>query len=561
MSDPTPRPPGGAEGATAPPEASAEKDTSAPAALPPPSPPGVRTSFARTSALLVAATLMSRLIGFFRDMVIAAKFGANGLTDAYNVANSLPNFLNGVLQGGLSSVVVPTVSPHFGRGDLRRAYGLVNALALYAGVVSALLVLAVTLLAPQVVSALAPGMSHRDVAAGARLARILIWTVAFGVYFYLGAAALVADDRYFYMSVGPIFMSGSATALLLAVRHPPIVLLAVGLLIGSVLQFAFVAVPNLRHWRHYPPLGETRAGDPEVRRMLRRSVPALVSGAVGQVNAIVDRWVGSLLVPGSITEVTLANRVAQVPLGLFGYAISNASFPALARAYEAGETERVRDLLARDLRVVLLLTVPVMAEMVVLAYPIASAAYRHGHLTPAAARVIGAALVWYALCLVPFGVRTVLNRGFFLTGATRILANMSVVLVLLNAAGDFLFAKVAGMGAPGLAFGTMVDQWLSIFATFYYLWRVLPATPVRAAADAFWRAAAASVPLAVASRFAAVLLARVPYLVTSTLGRIALVAGAALAGAAVGAAALWLVRYPGLDELGARVRRALRARG
>lgn len=524
---------------------------------PPPIEPRRKTpSFARTSTLIVVLTLLSRLVGFLRDAVIADKFGAQGLTDAYNVANSVPSFLSSVLQGGLDSVVVPHVSPYFGRGDMRRGYGLINALAIYAGMAVAVLVLVVTLFAPAVIRILGPGLSPHDVQVGATLARILVWTVAFGVYFYLGAAALVANDRFFYMSAGPVFMSASATIVLLVVRHPPIVLLAIGLFIGFALQFVFVAVPNLRHWRSFPSLHEVSLRDPEVRRMLALAWPALISSSVGQVNTLIDRWFGSRLEPGSITEVVLAARIATVPLGLFGYAISNASYPSLARAYKAGDTDTLKDLWTRDLRVIILLTTAMMAEMVALTQPIASAAYRHGALTPAAAHVIASALVWYALCLVPFGVRTVINRGFFLTGNSRTLSRISVAFVGLNFVGDAIFTPI--MKAPGLAFGTMIDQWISIVGTFYILSRILPALPARAAIDAFVRAVAASIPLAVAAYFGDHLLAAaVPVFAAGVVGRFVVVGAGMVAGAVVGLGALRLVRYPGLGSILRGLRRGI----
>jgi|GEM_PF-2822766 len=516
-------------------------------------------TFARATSLLIGMTLLSRIVGFLRDMVIAYKFGAYGITDAYNVANGLPTFLTSVLSGGLDSIVVPHVGPYFGRGDTRRAYGLVNALALYAGGAAAFLVLVVTLFAPQVITILAPHLRPHDIQVGAHLARILVWTVAFGVYFYLGAASLIANDRFFYMSVGPVFMSASATVVLLLVHRPPIVLLAIGLLIGYILQFLFVAVPIARNWKSFPSLREIGPGDPEVKSMLRLAYPALISSSVGQVNTLVDRFFGSGLAIGSITEVTLANRVAQVPLGLFGYAVSNASYPGLARAYKDGDMVRLKALWTRDLRVIILLTTAVMAEMVALTSPIAYAAYRHGRLTSSAASVIASALLWYALCLVPFGVRTVVNRGFFLTGNSRILSRISVVFVVLNAAGDAIFSRL--MKAPGLAFGTMIDQWLSIGGTFYFLSTIMPALPTRAALDAFGRAVAASVPMGLAAYFGDHLLAgALPHFAASVAGRFVVLAFGAGVGAAVGVGSFIAVRYPELDAVISRVRGILAGR-
>lgn len=524
---------------------------------PPPVEPRPRgPSFARTSALIVALTLLSRLMGFARDIVISYKFGATGWTDAYNVANSVPSFLSSVLQGGLDSVIVPYVSPYFGRGEMRRGYGLVNALAVYAALPVAILVLLITLFAHQVVQVLAPGMSPAHIAVGATMSRILVWTVAASVYFYLGAAALVSNEKFFYMAAGPVFMSASATAVLLLVPNPPILLLAWGLFAGYMLQFLFVAIPIARDFGHFPSLREVSPADPEVRRMLGLAWPALISSSVGQVNTLVDRWFGSHLAAGSITDIVYASRIATVPLGLFGYAISNASYPSLARAYKAGDHETLREIWTRDLRVIILLTTVMMALLVALAGPVVAATYHHGRLTATAAAVISQSLVWYSLCLVPFGVRTVINRGFFMTGHSRTLSQISVVFVLFNLVGDAIFTPL--MKAPGLAFGTMVDQWISIVGTVYILSRLLPALPQRAALDAFVRAALASLPLGVAAYLGDHLLAAaLPAFAPTVVGRFVVVLVGMLVGALVGLGALFAVRYPGLGAMLLGLRRRL----
>lgn len=525
----------------------------------PPSPGIKRMGYMRSSGLLIGTTLAARLMGFLRDVVIADKFGAVGTTDAYFVANLLPNFLNGVLQGALSSVVVPSVSADFAGGDAKRAYRLLFGLSALLGWAILALVLLVSFATYPLVHIMAPGLHPGEVLVAVHLTRILVWTVAFGAYAYLGAAALQAQERFVYMSLGPICMSGSATLVLLAVHHPPIVLLAIGLLIGNALQFLLQVLPHLKWRLQFPRWSEIAPRGAEVKTLTRRAWPALISSSVGQVNAIVDRFFGSFLPVGSITEVTFANRIVQVPLGVFGYAVSNASYPEMARAYTEGRVDHVNGLMLRDMRMILLLSVPLTGLFVALAGPIVSAVYRHGHLDTAMANVIVFTFLYYTGSLIPFSVRTVVNRGFFLTGKTRILAQISVVFVILNAAGDAIFSKL--IGAPGLALGTTIDQWISIVITIYYLRRSMNLVPMRDSLDAFVRAIVATIPLSLAAlgaRFYAIHL--MGPVAASTVGRILVVLIAGLVGLVVGVVAFWVVRYPSLDQVAARLRRRLRRR-
>ena len=520
--------------------------------------PGIRPmGYMRSSGLLIGTTFAARMVGFLRDVVIADKFGATGLTDAYFVANLLPNFLNGVLQGALSSVVVPTVSADFASGNARKAYRLLFGLSVIIGWAVLALVLLVTFATAPLVHIMAPGLPVGEVAVAVRLTRILVWTVAFGAYAYLGAAALQAQERFVYMSLGPICMSGTATLVLLLVHRPPIMLLAIGLLIGNFLQFLLQTLPHLEWRRQFPRMRDISPREAGVGTMTRRAWPALISSSVGQVNAIVDRIFGSFLLAGSITEVTYANRIVQVPLGVFGYAISNASYPEMARAYSEGRLDRVNGLMLRDMRMILLLSVPLTGLFIALAGPIVSAVYRHGHLDRAMANVIVFAFLFYAGSLIPFSVRTVVNRGFFLAGQTRMVARISILFVVLNAAGDAVFSR--WIGAPGLALGTTIDQWISIVVTVYVLRRTLNMVPMRGSLDALVRAIAATIPLSVAALLARSVTVRLMGPVASgTVGRLLVVVIAAAVGLLIGALAFWAVRYPALDQVTQRIRRRLR---
>jgi len=211
------------------------------------------------------------------------------------------------------------------------------------------------------------------------------------------------------------------------------------------------------------------------------------------------------------------------------------------------------------MRMILLLSVPLTGLFIALAGPIVAAVYRHGHLDAAMANVIVFALLYYTGSLIPFSVRTVVNRGFFLTGRTRALAQISLVFVVLNAAGDAVFSRL--IGAPGLALGTTIDQWISIALTIWVLRRSLNLVPMRDSLDAFARAVAASIPLSFAAFGTRVYLDHAMGAAAGgTWARLLIVVVAGLVGVGVGAAAFWAVRYPALDQVTARVLRRIRRR-
>ncbi len=421
-----------------------------------------RPTWLQASFLLMGLTLLSRLMGYFRDTMIALRFGASATTDAYLIAFTLPSYLVGIISGAINAVLLPQVARRLSADDQVGAWRLVAGAVGWVSLSTAVLIAVLELGAPVVLHLLAPGFRPAELALAVSLARILLLYVFFSSLAYLFGAVLNAHHRFVYAALAPSLLSGAAVAVMVFMANPPIHLVALALLAGSVLQLLMQVLPLVRSGLSY--LAWPRLSDPGVRHMVRLSVPTFASNSVGSGNVMIDRIFGSTLATGSIAALAFADRVVQVPFGVFGAAVSTALFPRFAEALESKQPGRLVRAFSGGVRLIVLITFPVAALMLFLAPPLIDVLFRHGAFTQQAADLTALCLRAYALALIPYSLNMVMMRVYYSLEKTAELAVLGVGMLALNAIGDAILVRV--MGAPGIALATVLVEgsfsWLLI---------------------------------------------------------------------------------------------------
>jgi len=205
--------------------------------------------------------------------------------------------------------------------------------------------------------------------------------------------------------------------------------------------------------------------------VLRKMVPGLLGAGVTQLNLAVDVIIASLLPVGAVSLLYYADRVAQLPLGVIGIAISTALLPMLAAQLSAGKSLSAHRSMNRGLEITLALCVPAAVALAVLAAPIMSVLFQRGAFTAADARGAGAVLVVYALGLPAFVLVKAFAPGFFARGDTRTPVVIGLLCVALNLGLNLLFLATGWLGAPGIALATVASAWVNAAAMAWLLAR------------------------------------------------------------------------------------------
>jgi putative peptidoglycan lipid II flippase len=430
-------------------------------------------NLARAIATVGGYTMISRVTGFIRDMLIAAVVGAGPIADAFFVAFQIPNFFRRLTgEGALTVAFVPMFA---GMVEIR---GKAAAVAFAGQVQSVLLLVLVVFLViaeiamPGVILVLAPGFADEALRyeLAVELTRITFPYLPLISLVALWGGMLNSLGTFWAMAAAPILLNLiliSALAFAADWLETPGHMLAWGVALAGAAQAVFVAAA-CRRAGALPPLPRPRL-TPEVRRLLVLMAPAALGAGVVQVNAFIGVLLASLLPAGSVSYLYYADRVVQLPLGVVGVAIGTALLPMLARQVRGGHDSEAHDTQNRALEIALLLTVPAAVALAVIAEPIITVLFERGAFTAEASAATAITLAAYAVGLPAFVLIKVFQPGFFAREDTATPVKVAAVAVAANLAFNAvllpLYAQV------GIALSTALSSWLNAGLLALLLWR------------------------------------------------------------------------------------------
>jgi putative peptidoglycan lipid II flippase len=415
----------------------------------------------RATGVVGIAILCSRVLGLLREVVFASLFGASRNMDAFLTAFRAPNMLRDLFaEGALSTAFVTTFSRRIATEGDASAWRLASKVATLTVIFMSAITLLGIIFAPAVITVLAPGFP----AAKAELT-VLLTRIMFPFILLVSLAALVMGmlnaKHVFgmpamassFFNLGSI-LGGVGFGYLIDPHFGTraLVGLACGTLLGGALQL-LVQVPSLSRvgFRFRP---DFKWRDPGVRTILTLMGPATIAASAVQVNVAVNSGFASSLGDGPMTWLNIAFRLMQLPLGLFGVAISTVTLPLVSRSAALGNTAEFRGALAHSLRLVMLLTIPSAIGLIILAEPIISLIYQHGRFTAFAMRQTAGALQFYAIGLAGYAGVKVLAPAFYAMEKKNLPMFVSLFSIGVNFGLNWFFRYQLGWGHRGLAFST-----------------------------------------------------------------------------------------------------------
>jgi putative peptidoglycan lipid II flippase len=407
----------------------------------------------KSTSVVGSMTLLSRISGLARDVVLSHWFGAGIVMDAFFVAFRIPNLLRRFFaEGAFSQAFVPVVSEYRAtrseeevRALLDRVTGTLGAIVLGISVLG-------VLVAPLLVIAFAPGfLADRDRAALAT--DMLRFTFPYLLFISLTALAggiLNTYRRFAVPAFTPVLLNLVLIlfAVVVAPHLPrPAMALALGVLAAGVAQLAF-QLPFLRRMRLLPrPRWDlAHAG---VRKIIRLMLPVLFGSSVAQINILFDTLIASFLAAGSISWLYYSDRLMEFPLGVFGIALATVILPSLSEHHAKASKEEFSETLDWALRYVLLIGLPAAIGLIVLAEPLITTIYGGGAFTARDVAMAEASLRAFAPGLLGFVLVKVLSPGYFARQDTRTPVRIGVLALLLNMVLNVVF--VLGLLKSGWA--------------------------------------------------------------------------------------------------------------
>jgi len=412
--------------------------------------------------------LVSRILGFVRDMVIARYFGADAATDAFFVAFRIPNFLRRLFaEGSFAQAFVPMLSEQREKNDREGLQRFLDRSAGSLALIVLLASLAGLVAAPLLVLMFAPGFWGQDAQfdASSAMLRITFPYLFFVTLTAFAGGILNASGRFAIPAFTPALLNISmiGAAVWLAPRLPqPVTALAWGVLMAGCAQLA-LQIPALAA-AGLLPRPRVAFDDPDVCRLLGRMAPAIFGVSVTQVNLLVDTLMASFLVSGSVSWLYYSDRLVEFPLGVFGVALGVAILPHLSKTHARQDDVGFSHALDWGLRWVLLIGLPATVGLAALSEPLMSTLFQYDQFGSRDVLMAGRSLMTYSLGLVGFTAVKVLASGFNARHDLRTPVRHGVCSMLANAVlGAVLVYPMSriGWGHAALALATALAALLN----------------------------------------------------------------------------------------------------
>jgi putative peptidoglycan lipid II flippase len=415
----------------------------------------------KKTSILAFVTLISRVLGFMREIVITNMFGASAAVDAFQSANKILTALRGFIEIPLSQVFVPILSEYRKTHSHKEERALVSAVTGSLGVCLVVFLALFIVTIPYWLRLALPGLETYRLELVAYFLRITFPYLLLIFFCGLGVAIMNAYDRMWGVALTPIWLS---IALINAVWwlspyfNTPIKTLGWGVLFGGLLQVIFVII--MLKWIGLLVLPTINWSNPEVRKIFKRMPPAIVGASTPQVNLLVNANLASFLSVGSVTYISVADRLIYFPLSVIGISLSTALLKPLSKHYTDNNATAFNDTLGWGLRANVFAALPATIIIAMLSGPLIITLFLHGQFTTLDALKTHHALLGYVVGIPAFMLTKTLGSANYAQQDTHTPMKIVIVGALTTVILGILF--IPTLQQAGITLANSISAWIQV---------------------------------------------------------------------------------------------------
>jgi putative peptidoglycan lipid II flippase len=433
----------------------------------------------RSGAVISAMTMISRVLGLLRDMVVARYFPVDGATDAFYVAFRIPNLLRRLFaEGAFSLAFVPVLSEYKEKQDRETLKGLLDHVAGYLGLILLVITVIGIVAAPVVMWVFAPGFDAKPEARPDLAVEML--RITFPYILFISLTAFVSGilntfHKFAIPALTPALMNITMIAGAIwgaPYFDEPVLALAWAVFLSGVVQLAF-QLPTLTRLGLLPRF-RIRRGHEGVSRIMNLMIPALFGSSIAQLNLLINTVLASFLAVGSISWLYYSDRFVELPLAIVGVALGTVILPKLSSDHAKADAKQFQHTMDWALRLGLLVSLPATLGLMLLSEPILATVMMHGAYTWHDVQMSSLSLMTYSAGLSGFIMVKVLAPGFYSRQDTKTPVKIGVIAIFSNMALNVLivlpwyFSGTPGAHA-GLALATALAGYVNAGLLFYNL--------------------------------------------------------------------------------------------
>jgi len=431
-------------------------------------------SILKSTSLLSAGTLSSRILGFVRDVILAKLLGTGFRADAFFVAFKIPNLFRDLVgEGATNAAVVPVFSEYLHNKDREDFWRFVSVIFTIAMIVLSVITIFGIILAPVIVRMIAPGfMANPE----KLLLAIHLTKVMFPYLIFIGLTAycmgiLFTFRSFFAPAFSPCLLNISIiiSALIASkTMEEPVFGLAIGVLVGGVLQLLAQIKPLMKTgMRFQMPKTLRHPGAVQIGKLL---IPRMFGSGVYQLTVLIDTFCASLAMivgQGGISAIYYANRIIQFPMGIFSIALASAVLPSLSGLANKKDIESIKKTIVFSLENIFFVMCPTTVILLLFSTPIIRILFQRGEFGAYSTDITASALSFYALGLFSFGGIKILVTAFYALQDTKTPVKVAAVCLTINAALNFILMVPLKVG--GIALASAIAGTIDFLALFYFM--------------------------------------------------------------------------------------------
>lgn len=408
----------------------------------------------QSAAMISIFTLISKFLGFIREMLIASKYGSGYETDTYFVAMTATTILMTTIGASLNTSLIPVFNEveilRGKRGKIKFFNNILNVIFF----ITVVLALLSFLLSPLIIKILARGFEGDQFQLAVRLNRIGVPVIISLGFTYVFSGFLHSSQVFGPSAIMGIPYNFVFIFFLFALADKVSIYgLMLASVVASTTQF-LIQVPAIRHQGfRYEPYVNFR--DKHLKKILILIIPVLLGSAVQQINTIVDKTLASNLVDGSISALNYAAKMNDVVVSVFIAAITTVIFPMLSKAFAQGDRKSIRNIMEQGINTILIITVPATVGILILSEPIVRVFFERGAFDSTDTIMTSSALFFYSLGLIGISLKLMLNKVFYSFQDTRTPMINGAISVGINVVLNLIFIRY--MAHAGLALATSIS--------------------------------------------------------------------------------------------------------
>ena len=416
----------------------------------------------KTAFLLIAITILSKIIGLGRDVVLSYFYGASGTTDAFLISLTIPTVIFAFIGKAISTGYIPLYSRIEKDSGVEKANDFTSNLINMLSILSILLTGLGFVFAEQIVKIFASGFESETLFLAVMLTRYSLVGILFLALVHVFNGFLQLKGNFAAPALIGLPMNACLILAIIFSSRGNLELLGIGILLSTLMQFVFLLYFMMKKNYRYRPIVDIK--DPNIRQMVYLAIPVILGVAVNDINQIVDRTLASQIAEGGISALSYANRLSSFVRSIVVTSIATAMYPLITNLARDERIGELKNTLRQAITGMNLLVVPATVGFIVLAYPIINLLYGRGAFDNNAVLATADVLIYYSIGMLGIGMREVLSRPFYALQDTKTPMINAAIGMGTNITLNFILSYYLGLN--GLALATSISAWLTALLMF-----------------------------------------------------------------------------------------------